>query len=241
MDVPIIHPELNKDDNYSLGLWKSQNSFNHRGSGWTRFIFVGPPFRWNNRTPGSFNRLYVRGFSLFIYLTQFLLTIWKSSNDYRLTNFNLKSIRDLEMKIRSWPPTDQVDGPGRKDNLLYNLARQSVIRPYTQNLRRGSAIPLNTVLKRTHSDSQNHVLFPGSSNRDWDHMEIGPTGSAWMSQEYVPALRTLGEWRVVIVDSQIQYTIHTVARNRGARQTWDSKVVKGFVSLQKWRWALLWT
>jgi hypothetical protein len=57
----------------------------------------------------------------------------------------------------------------------------------------------------------------------------------WLKQEYIATLRDFGEWRVILIDSEIQYVIHTIPCKSGdGTQVWDSRVVHGFYSLQGW-------
>ena len=112
-----------------------------------------------------------------------------------------RNLEVLSSSITIWPHPVNVNGVGRKDTLVRNLDRISTEmgtqRPRTNTLNRGDVIPEGTVLKRTHSDSQNHVILPDSPLRSWPSMEPGPPESTWLSQGYISALREIGEWRVV--------------------------------------------
>lgn len=163
--------------------------------------------------------------------------------EYGIEKSNLvryeQKLEALSSSVVIWPPPIQVDLSGRKDALIRNLDQISLemrtLRPQTTTLVRGGPIPEHTVLKRTHSDGQNHVILPQSSHRSWEYMELGPPTAVWISQEYVPLLRTIGEWRVIVVNSMIHYVVHTLPVVVDSQQTWSSKLVREFYSLEEWR------
>lgn len=162
-----------------------------------------------------------------------------SNSDYELSDLNIdlynRNLGVLRSSIVIWPDPTQVDVFGRKDILIKNLDQIShtmrTHRPATIFLERGAPIPEGTVLKRTHSDSGHHVLLPNNPIRTWDNMDQGPPGTVWMSQEYVPELQEVGEWRAIIVNQAIQYVIHTVPKNG----VLSSRIVNGFYSLKELR------
>ena len=164
------------------------------------------------------------------------------NEDYALTSSNLSQYRERLNKLKAtiliWPPPPQVEQVAKKDILIGHMDRISqqmgTMRPETKKLARGDPIPTGTVLKRTHSDSGQHVILPASEYRQWSNMEQGPPEAQWLSQEFVPTLRSIGEWRVVIVNLTIQYVTHTLAAKDGS-QALSSKPVEGYYSLDEWR------
>ncbi len=114
-------------------------------------------------------------------------------------------------------------------------------RPRTNTLNRGDVILEGTVLKRTHSDSQNHIILTDSPLHSWPSMEPGPSESTWLSQGYIPALREIGEWRVVIVNETIQYVVHMIPQMKDQIQVLSSKLVEDYYSLVEILFLKIWT
>jgi len=109
------------------------------------------------------------------------------------------------------------------------------LRPQTIGLQIGDPIPANAVLKRTHSDSGNHVLIPGQPGRDWDSISKlpGVPKAVWFAQSYIPTLLKLGEWRTFIIGGSIAYTIHSVYN--AAKSTWSWELTDSYYSLAELR------
>ena len=132
-----------------------------------------------------------------------------------------------------WPPMDQASSLGSKWQLIENLDiianSEGSTRPKSRLLKPGSTIPKGAVLKRTHSESGNHVIFPQGEThkRTWEylnsHSEI--PCCRWFCQMFIPHLRDLGEWCVIVVGGHPIYTIHTQPTSGG---TWKHKVVTLF-------------
>ena len=80
-------------------------------------------------------------------------------------------------------------------------------------MKSGDYISDKTVLKRTHSESGNHIIFLQDmlGKRTWEYMDAHSEipRCRWFSQTYVPLLKDYGEWRVVIVRGAPAYTVHT--------------------------------
>jgi hypothetical protein len=183
-------------------------------------------------------------------LTFLILTVGPSSdtdvdNDeqpgYGLNTENLsifvRNFKELKCYTHIWPPVDQASTVGSKWQLIQNLDviagihRQT--RPKSRLLKDGQPIHPDTVLKRTHSESGNHVIFPNSEpyKRTWDyinsHSEI--PRCKWFAQSFVPLLKVYGEWRVIIVGGSPAYTVHT---QPSQRNTWRRTVVTQFWPLK---------
>lgn len=140
-----------------------------------------------------------------------------------------------------WPPPKQIERVGWKDPdcvLLDLIARRlNGLRPATiplqpQDIDSSSIIP-DTVLKRSNSDCGHHVIFPDERRkRNVEHLrELSPYGEKWLMQEYVPTLRTVGEWRVFIVNGAVIQTVHTYMHSDTKR--WEATLATTFWSLDE--------
>jgi hypothetical protein len=145
-------------------------------------------------------------------------------------------MEEVKSSVLIWPPPNQVEVTGRKDTLIRHLDRiaekMGTLRPETRVVQAGERIPENCVLKRTHSDSGQHVILPGKDTANVDFQQ-GPRDAVWLCQEFVSTLRDVGEWRVVIINKSIQYVVHTLPQ-QGTRAL-SSKLVHGYFSLDEWR------
>lgn len=116
-----------------------------------------------------------------------------------------------------WPPNDQASTVGSKWQLIENLdiiaSRHNQLRPKSVLLEDGATIPANTVVKRTHSESGNHIILPkDGEKRNWDYLRDNSDipRCRWFAQTYVDLLHYFGEWRVVMMGGEVAYTVHTV-------------------------------
>ena len=164
---------------------------------------------------------------------------------YGLNTGNLSRFVDNFKRLKChtyiWPPVDQASTVGSKWQLIDNLdiiaAKYRHTRPKTRLLNPGQPIPENTVLKRTHSESGNHVIFPKGDPdmRTWEylnsHSEI--PRCKWFAQTYVDFLKVYGEWRVIIVGGSPAYTVHT---QPSSWNTWKKTVVSSFWPLNLLRY-----
>lgn len=115
-----------------------------------------------------------------------------------------------------WPPPKQIDWMGAKstDAVLLGIIadRTGNPSPRTETVAPNAImIPTDTVLKRSNSDSGNHVILPNNRPRRTllFLQDNSPHGELWLSQEFIPTLQTMGEWRVFIVNGHIIHAIHT--------------------------------
>jgi hypothetical protein len=142
----------------------------------------------------------------------------------------------LEAEITVWPTPIHVKDLAYKVSLIESLdwiaEKMKSPRPKTVTLTRGDPIPDNVVLKRTHSDQNQHVRLPGKFN-GWDELEEGSEGGVWFSQDYVDLLEKLGEWRVIMAGGEITYVIHTVYNT--VEETWSYDIVDDYISLRSLR------
>lgn len=135
-----------------------------------------------------------------------------------------------------WPPVEHLKY-GSKEHLLSHLDIVATMythtsRPSWEILKRGEEIPEGTVIKRSHSDCGDHVLRPDSSLRNWNYLDSETIpGSVWFSQEYIPQLDHLGEWRAFIVSGRITYVVHT--RYNKNKRTWSWEPANTYYSLDE--------
>ena len=140
-----------------------------------------------------------------------------------------------------WPHQDHVNTIGSKWELSQSLdliaqERTRTARPRTRLLVDGERIVNIMVLKRTHSDTGEHVVIPSDIHKqNWEylHGQLDVPGSHWMVQSFVEPLVRLGEWRVFLVGGKVVYTVHTV-KNRD-RNTWSWDIVNTYYMLEELR------
>ena len=145
----------------------------------------------------------------------------------------MRNFTSLARYTYIWPPVDQASSLGSKWQLIENLDiiahLSGSTRPKSRLLQPGHPIPKLAVLKRTHSESGNHVIFPQGNNgkRTWTYIESHSEipRSKWFCQTFLPLLKDLGEWRVVIVGGHPIYTVHT---QPGSGGTWKRQVASSF-------------
>lgn len=154
----------------------------------------------------------------------------------------MNGMDNISQYVYIWPPINQVNDIGSKKRLMQHLSNiaaiSKTIRPVTKIISSQTHIPNNIVLKRSHSDSGQHVLMPNEQGRDWEslsrHMEI--PGCVWMGQTLVPHLHDIGEWRVFIIGGRIVYCVHT--RYNQGKRTWKWEPVTEYYSLNELKYVL---
>jgi hypothetical protein len=135
-----------------------------------------------------------------------------------------------------WPPLMHLK-IGSKERLMEHLdliaqTKTYTCRPQWRILEDGDELSSEDVLKRTHSDCGSHVLKPGNPLRNWDYLRRETIlGSVWLSQEYIPHLHRLGEWRVLIIGGEIIHTVHTIYDED--EETWSWETARTFYSLRE--------
>ncbi|KAG2362865.1 hypothetical protein BDR07DRAFT_1484225 [Suillus spraguei] len=130
----------------------------------------------------------------------------------------LSGLQILESIVPVWPPSQEMLHGSRKFNVINDLDQiasrmANSPRPQTTILSRTDISQSfeGWILKREGSDCNRHVLLPGQV----DPLNLPPDRGQfrWLKQSYVPALRTLGEWRIVLVDCQPVFVVHTAPGN----------------------------
>jgi hypothetical protein len=158
--------------------------------------------------------------------------IFYRNSEYELDTTNIQSylmgIEQLQSIVYIWPPPQHVERMGSKMPLMKNLdfiaaTVTNTKRPVTRILDVNQQIPDSIVIKRTHSDSGNHVLFPGNPliNREYLLSQLNIPGAVWFGQSYIPTLRHLGEWRVFIIGGQIIDIAHTRIHHETGCWKWE--------------------
>lgn len=150
----------------------------------------------------------------------------------------LQNLKSLAQSTYIWHSVDMPSTIGSKWQLIENLdiiaASDQRQRPQSRLMKSGDPLPPNAVLKRTHSDSGNHVILPKDNpvKRTWAYMDAHSNipGCRWFSQAYIDLLRTVGEWRVVMVGGAPAYTIHTRPRKD---KSWKYRTVTEFWPLDR--------
>lgn len=153
----------------------------------------------------------------------------------------IRNYRSLARLTYLWPPVDQASTLGSKWQLIENLdiiaAQGQTVRPQSTLLESGDPLDDQLVLKRTHSESGNHVLLPGSHRvaRTWRYLnkQSEIPRCRWFSQTNVPLLKTLGEWRVVMVGGAPAYTVHTQPTTT---KLWKHRPANSFWPLDRLRY-----
>lgn len=186
--------------------------------------------------------------------TFFFIYVWfNSMSVYRDTAYNLtaenikkfnKAMKALSKEVYIWPPPNQIETVGSKLTLINHLdmvagRSTKTARPNTRLLLPDDRIPKQIVLKRTHSDSGEHVIFPGDNNRNWEHLrsQSNIPNCQWFGQTFISTLRTLGEWRVFFVGGRIIYVIHSVYNERKGSWKWER--VHDYYSLDEFRYVII--
>lgn len=160
--------------------------------------------------------------------------------------------------VTIWPPPFQIELAGDKLQTMALLDRIAADRgwkrPYTRVIRDGEPIPIDGVLKRSHSDCGSQVLLPEQSAsdapkwkrrkrtlelaacRNWNSLRERTTSArqSWMCQEYVPSLLTLGEWRFFVVGEHIVSVVHTIKCMDSGE--WIGQPVTGFYTMSEIRY-----
>jgi hypothetical protein len=168
---------------------------------------------------------------------------WTTDDECDMFTQRMQVIQRKALAV--WPPPKHLDWLGKKfaENAMLALIARESGRPHptTEVLALNSLtddmLPSDTVLKRGHSDCGTHVLFPTKRARRRRSVaelkEMSPFGEVWLSQELVPTLQTIGEWRVFLVHGNIIHTVHTYKAN--VEGGWVASQVMSFWSLKEIR------
>ena len=149
-------------------------------------------------------------------------------------------IVQLSSQTQIWPPIKPAKLSANKWTTITHLQmiarRMGGFAPVTTLLRDGDPISSGVVLKRSHSDCGEHVILPSASarNRSWPHLtRLTSKDTFWMSQEYVPSLEKMGEWKAFIIGGKIIAVMHS--RKVPSSGEWKGEQVDAFVTLDEMR------
>lgn len=159
---------------------------------------------------------------------------WRDDKELELY---VRNIENIGPPLRFWPPSQQMKYAGMTDRVITDLSTiafyNETIRPTTALLiKRGhSPIPKDTVLKRSNSNCEHHVIMPyDTEKRTWEYLlSQTPNRETWMAQEYIPTLREFGEWRVFLIREQIFHVVHTWKINT----RWNARAVVSYLNLEE--------
>jgi hypothetical protein len=149
-------------------------------------------------------------------------------NDEDVERFIL-SMRYMAERLPVWPPIKEILRSRFKHNVISDLDHiaekiTKTARPRTW-LFSAEHIPAvagtkmaKYVLKREGSDCTNHVLRPDEVRKLSAVKLLKMTTESpfrWLVQDFVPALKHVGEWRVLIVGGRILYVVNTMENDEG--------------------------
>jgi glutathione synthase/RimK-type ligase-like ATP-grasp enzyme len=153
----------------------------------------------------------------------------------------MQSYNLLSKLVFVWSPYIQVDTIGMKEELIDNLNSIAItvtksMRLISQILKPGAHIPEDAVLKRSCSDSGEHVLLPGNANRCWEFMgQVSPRLKAsWIAQRFIPELHKFGEWRVFFIGGKPIHVVHT--RYNEDKSVWTWEQADSYYSLAEFKY-----
>ncbi|KAG2048920.1 hypothetical protein BDR06DRAFT_1012566 [Suillus hirtellus] len=130
----------------------------------------------------------------------------------------IERLQMLESILPVWPPSQEMLFASKKFNVIKTLDEiagntTNSPRPQTEILshtNRSQSFE-GFVLKREGSDCTRHIFLPGTI--DSSNLPRDKKGFRWLKQSYVPALRHVGEWRVIVLDCRPLWVIHTSPGN----------------------------
>jgi hypothetical protein len=132
-------------------------------------------------------------------------------------------------RLPVWPPIREILRSRFKHNVIVDLDHIAeritrTARPRT-SLLSDELMPVaarkdmsRVVLKREGSDCSNHVLRPDDVRKLSTSKLLKMARESpfrWLRQDFVPALKHVGEWRVLIVGGRILYVVNTMENDEG--------------------------
>jgi hypothetical protein len=144
----------------------------------------------------------------------------------------------LQQYVFMWPNFEHADTIGSKIqlydhlDLISNSLRNTTRLPW-RALQPGDNFPRDSVLKRSHSGSREHILFPDDERRTWEYMSNteGPPNCQWIAQRYSHILSTYGQWRVFMIGGNIFIVIYTIYDDE--KNIWTFQKVNSWYSLEE--------
>jgi hypothetical protein len=142
---------------------------------------------------------------------------------YSSTHY-IEDVKYMSENVLCWPRVPEMLKYGYKYNMITKLDRiaKSVThskRPESRILEAKDAAPKGWIVKREHSDTARHVIFPMTS-RSTIKLDGQEGKYRWIAQEMMPLLRKWGEIRVIFVDRIPCYAVLTAPTKKGP---WDCR------------------
>jgi hypothetical protein len=163
---------------------------------------------------------------------------------YGITTGNVHAYRENMRQLKRytfiWPDFEQVDSIGSKATLYEHLdliawSTTKTARLKWERLTAGEPIKRSGVIKRSHSDSGQHVFIREKKDdaTNWEYLaeKMKVPGCCWMWQAYSDPLKRLGEWRVIIVGGEIYCVVHTL--HHPSKNIWGAEVVSHWYTLEE--------
>jgi hypothetical protein len=95
-------------------------------------------------------------------------------------------------------------------------------------------IPDNVVVKRSYSETGQHILLPETPNALKQAIlqrEVDIDEAQWFTQSFVPFLKDTGEIRMFFVGMKNIYSVHTVQDPKKRKGHWDFEYVENVTPL----------
>lgn len=135
----------------------------------------------------------------------------------------IQRIMDLDILIAMWPPAREEYQARRKADLVDMLDRiasgMKTARPQTFVLKEAPALPISPrggkmyIMKRELSDGSRHFKPPPAVNVltqvEVEAMRRPGLPWRWLIQDCVPYLRSVGEWRLVMLNGKVHHACST--------------------------------
>jgi hypothetical protein len=156
-------------------------------------------------------------------------------SDYGLENPDryVELISKLSSKVWIWPPVEEAKRAGRKYDLameLDQIAKEKTFttRPTTTlfDVQKPQIVP-GLVYKREHSECHYHVFLPKTKKGGTTIARLKKESRSgryrWLAQTYAPLLRSIGEWRVFMVNRQPVLAVVTTRSSNSDEWIWTTK------------------
>jgi hypothetical protein len=166
----------------------------------------------------------------------------RDNKDYSIYRNNLGAYLEGMKKLKKltfvWPDFEHVNGIGSKCNLYHHLDMIASSITKTARLpwkvaQPGDRLRLDAVMKRTHSDSGQHVILSNTPLYNWEYFSnnMAIPGCQWIAQKYCHTLLNYGEWRVFILGGSIFHVVHTIYNK--SRRTWTGQEATSWYTLDE--------
>jgi hypothetical protein len=142
-------------------------------------------------------------------------------------------VGELSSKLWIWPPVEEAKRGGRKYDLVMELDQVAAEKTFTArptttlvDLQRPLIFPEH-VYKREHSECHLHVFLPTQSKKKATIAKLRKESCGgryrWLAQTYAPLLRSIGEWRIFMVNRQPIQAVATTRASNDKEWHWTVK------------------